>query len=562
MAASLLADRSQPILRSEAEEAGKCVVAPDEGPLGWVTVETDDLGRGPTAGDLQQSGGGELPGAVPHVQPTKQPTDAISVRGLLAGQRQDVEAHGAVLGHGKRWCSTGRKRSPRATADPLLSMSNQKKRTRSRGGGGLADLFCRSKATEAELEGLNEQQSRALQALLSGDNVFLTGPPGTGKSHVLRRGVPALRSRGLEVAVTSLTGSAALLVGGRTLHSVLGLGLGRQPAAKIVRNLQKRRAPALPCMRAMDVLVIDEVSMLSRELFELADEVMRRVLHRHEPFGGVQVVLVGDFCQLPPVQGAFCFDCPLWTALDLRPAQLQEVVRQKGDRPFQKVLADVRFGDVPVDAAEMLRARLGQRFQGRVQPTHLFPRRAQADDVNQAELDLLVGMGAHHMAYHRRASNSKSETYADTHGIPGSVRLAVGAQVVITRNLDQELGIVNGTRGVVRELRPLGVDIELLDGKLQRVGFVESRAEGNDPISVLHMPLQLAYVLTIHRAQGMTLDCVQMDLGKSVFAVGQAYTALSRARCLQSIVLLDFDEASFRVDPVVKEFYRKLSCPT
>lgn len=426
--------------------------------------------------------------------------------------------------------------------------------------GGLGDLFARGRGggTPQELQGLNPLQVTAVEAIVRGHNVFLTGPPGTGKSHVLRRVVPALQDRGLDAVVTSLTGSAALLVGGRTLHSALGLGLGNQPAARIVRQMARRRAPALARARNMDVLIIDEVSMLSVELLELADDVLRRVRKLNEPFGGVQVVLVGDFCQLPPVQGSYCFLSPVWEGLELLPVALRDVVRQRDDVALQTVLADVRFGN-PVDASLLaLSTRLGARFEGPVQPTRLFPRRAQADAVNERELGLLVGNGAEARVYPRRAMGRKAEFYADAHGVPAQIKLAVGAQVVVTRNLDQDAGIVNGTRGVVRELRPLGIDIQLAGGGLHRVGYVESRAEGDEPVSVFHVPLQLAYALTIHRAQGMTLDRVEMDLGPAVFAVGQAYTALSRARCLASLTLLDLDPNCFRADRHVTEFYANL----
>lgn len=394
-----------------------------------------------------------------------------------------------------------------------------------------------------------DEQRAACNAVRAGRDVLITGPAGTGKSFTVALLIAQAHAAGKSVAVTATTGAAAALINGMTLHSFLGIGTGEKPLDSLLWHARHRATRAAARVVALDVLVVDEASMLSAELF---DKVVAYVhaLRGGKPF---QLVLTGDFCQLPPVRGEFAFKAEAWAKRAPRVVQLTRLLRQLDDAPFQAMLMRLRWGDVTDADLDALRGLRDTPFAEGVEPTRLYPRNAEVDRVNGERFDALLAAGAETRAYVRLARGERAKAWADAAHVPERVDLAVGAQVMVTRNLP-DLGLFNGSRGVVVALAPEAVRIKCAHGSAT-LGRVAIACESEPELSATAMPLRLAYALSIHKCQGVTLDAMEVDLGPSVFECGQGYVALSRARSLASVRVLDVDARAFRVHPEVAAFY-------
>jgi ATP-dependent DNA helicase PIF1 len=435
---------------------------------------------------------------------------------------------------------------------------------------------------------LNHAQQTALDAVIQGRSIFLTGSGGTGKSFLISRVFKEIDTTGTRcIGLTALTGCAALLLHtrARTLHSWAGIGLGDAPAHVLIETVRKNRRAAAR-WRATDVLVIDEVSMLTPELFEKLDAVGRAIRRNDRSFGGLQLVLVGDFYQLPPVSrdgpSAFVFESPLWKALDLEVHELTEIVRQR-DPVFQKVLGEARRGRLSPESVKILQTRIGLDYSDlQIQPSMVFTRRAQVHDLNRKHLDAIT---AEKHVY--KAITLASMKAVGDPGIPRAVEkldkvasyvteltLAVGAQVMLLVN-DPENKLTNGSRGVVVGFEAeaedsASFDKNSLDTVIPLVKFCGGQilpikrnkwATELPGITRTQLPLTLAYAVTIHKTQGATLDCALIDVGERTFEYGQAYVALSRVKSLEALYIHDFHPGAFKAHPKVKAFYSTVQAP-
>lgn len=406
---------------------------------------------------------------------------------------------------------------------------------------------------------MNVEQQNAFNAVKSGRNIFLTGPAGTGKSYVISEIKKWAINNNKKFAITALTGCAAVLIGGRTLHSTLGLGLGDKPTDIIVHKMKRCNRTQFTRLQTLDLLVIDEVSMMSDELMEKASAILCAIRGNEKPFGGVQVVLVGDMCQLGPVSGKFCFMSPIWSETIQEMCTLTTIVRQSGDDMFLKILHYLRKGKCTKKIFDKLMKCHNTEFPDDIKPTRLYSKRANVDQINEQEYNKLISQGALETTYKTAPTSSiphKAEEamkWATKVGIPMEVKLCIGSQVVVTSNIDQEGGIINGTRGVVKDLGPEPT-IKLLDGREVAIKMKKTKDE-TEKLEVEYMPLKYAWCLTVHSAQGMTLDAAEIDLGRSIFAHGQAYTALTRVKNLKSLKITSLDQHSFIIDPLVKTLY-------
>jgi len=406
---------------------------------------------------------------------------------------------------------------------------------------------------------MNTEQEYAFNTVINSKNIFLTGPAGTGKSFVINEIKKWAMSNNKKYAITALTGCAAVLIGGRTLHSTLGLGLGDKPIELLLHKMKRCNKQQYTRLQKLELLVIDEVSMMSDELMEKASEMLCSIRNNPKPFGGVQVVFAGDMCQLGPVSGNFCFISPLWKDTIEEICILSTIVRQSGDDIFLKILHYLRKGKCTKKIFDKLMKCLNTQFPEDIKPTKLYSRRANVDKINEAEYNSLIDAGAIETVYKTSPTTSlphKAEEamkWATQAGIPSQIKLCNGCQVVITSNLDQESGIINGTRGVVVDA---GVEpiVKLLDGREITIKMKKTKDE-TEKLEVEYMPLKYAWCLTVHSAQGMTLDAAEVDLGRSIFAHGQAYTALSRVKNLKSVKITSLDIKSFIIDPLVKKLY-------
>jgi ATP-dependent DNA helicase PIF1 len=449
---------------------------------------------------------------------------------------------------------------------------------------------------------MNAAQQAAFDAIEAGKSIFLTGPGGTGKSYLLNE----LSKRSTrEVSLTAMTGCAALLLNSKakTLHSWAGVGLGTDVVPILVSKVRKSRRAALRWLKT-DVLVIDEVSMMTPDLFEKLDQVGRKV-RRNEllPFGGLQIVLVGDFFQLPPVSAEkFIFESPLWTSLKLEKHELTEIVRQK-DPVFQAILNEARYGELSKASLKTLRKRLNLDYKSlTIQPTMLFTRRVEVDQINARELKKLTT--ERHIYKASTVFNPSANTVGLTVNSPEvqtavqkldgnaaytpELVLAVGAQVMLLTNLNSEAGLVNGSRGVIVDFKKAEVKeddlltegckrraadllkgpkvfvqrdetlmplVEFKSGERRLIDYHSWEVQDFPGILRKQIPLKLAYAVTIHKAQGATLDCALIDVGDRTFEYGQAYVALSRCKDIESLYIHDIQAEAFRANPKVKAFY-------
>lgn len=418
-------------------------------------------------------------------------------------------------------------------------------------------------------EGLNEEQAHAFNVCMSNSNVLITGPAGVGKSFVLSKICEAFTAKGRTYAITASTGASAVLIEGMTLHRWAGIGLGTKTAQQLAKDIINSSYPqARDHWKSTDCLIIDEVSMIDADLFEKLEMIGRLVRKNNAPFGGLQVILCGDFAQLPPVKsiGGFCFQSKIWPTVIPPDAHvsLTKIIRQT-DADFKAALMEIRVGLINLPAQRLLRGRVGATVgTDLIRPTVLLSNRAEVDSQNQDKLDQLPGSHEEYRAI------DKFEPYYIGSDIPDiiermnrdmqareTLELKVGAQVMLIYNHSNEL--VNGSRGVITGFQ-LGMPrVLFLDGSELIVKRHPWKVKISDSqyFIRLQIPLILAWVSTIHKCQGATLDCVEVDISKC-FEYGQAYVALSRVRNLKGMSLRSGDLSRITASPVVRKFYSSI----
>lgn len=396
-------------------------------------------------------------------------------------------------------------------------------------------------------------QDQALAILKTGANVFLTGEPGSGKTHTVNRYVSYLRAHGVEPAITASTGIAATHIGGMTIHSWSGIG--------IKENLTKRdidfitESPYLVArIEKTHVLIIDEISMLNGNLFSAVDAVCRAVRHRRDPFGGLQVICVGDFFQLPPVsrdptRPPFAFQSAAWAELAPKTCYLTEQYRQD-DPEFLSLLSAIRSRSFGLDHERHMKSRIIPRDVLPDGITKLFSHNADVDRINSDELAKLSGAVT---TFEMMGQGREGLIAGLKRGClsPEMLALKIGAVVMFTKN-NPHAGFVNGTLGtitgfhkengypLVRTHRGADIIAEPMEWQVEEDGRVRAL--------ITQVPLRLAWAITIHKSQGMSMDAAVMDLSQT-FEYGQGYVALSRVRRLSGLYLLGYSERAFLVHP-------------
>lgn len=400
-------------------------------------------------------------------------------------------------------------------------------------------------------------QDEALELLKLGENIFLTGAAGAGKTWLLNNYIRHLRAHGVSVAITASTGVAATHLNGRTIHSWSGIGvrdaLTDGDMEKLLRNKRLQRNYA----RAK-VLVIDEISMLHPYQLDMVDQIARRMLNAGKPFGGLQVVLCGDFFQLPPVSRKesgigrkFAYESSAWERGEFRICYLQEQHRQ-GNDPLLTILEDIRAGRAGEHTKVPLRTRYKREPAGATRPTRLYALNTNVDAINNRQLAHLEGEEKVFLM-ESLGSRALVEAMKKSCLAPEQLRLKSGAEVMFVKNA-VDGSFVNGTRGVVTGFDSDGgwPIVRTFDNDVISAGPEEWQLEDNGIIraTLTQVPLRLAWAITIHKSQGMTLDAAEIDLGDA-FEPGMGYVALSRVRSLDGLKLMNLNETALQVHPAI-----------
>jgi hypothetical protein len=465
-------------------------------------------------------------------------------------------------------------------------------------------------------------QEQALDILKTGANVFLTGPAGSGKTHVVNRYVGYLRSNDVEVGIAASTGIAATHLGGVTIHAWSGMGIKNHLTERDLEQLATRGNLARRFERTK-VLVIDEVSMLHHFRLDLLDTIAKKMRNDPRPFGGMQVVLVGDFFQLPPVTrrdepaAKFVYESKAWKAAGFEVCYLEEQYRQTDDAALA-ILNEIRAGEVSEGSREMLRTRFkggaptyddqaspnydayaefgeyaeatisldvpavededvdgvgGIEFdedetqtpkrvftlsENGIEPTRIFTHNADVDEINESAL-CTIGGNCTEYAMVGRGRDVLVEALKKSCLAPEVLRIKPGARVMCVKN-DFEKGYVNGSLGIVESCSQFEDPVvRLADGSsvvIERATW-RIEEEGTVKAEITQYPLRLAWAITVHKSQGMSLDAIEVDLSRS-FTPGMGYVALSRVRTLDGLTILGINETAFQVSPEVLEFDSEL----
>ena len=454
---------------------------------------------------------------------------------------------------------------------------------------------------------LSLEQTQIFDKYVAGQNIFITGPGGSGKTALIRLIYTHALNSGQDISVCALTGCAALLLNcnAKTIHSWAGIGIGlgsiEDNVNKIMKSPYKKKN-----WKNVDILVIDEVSMMSMKLFDMLDSIGKAVRRNNRPFGGIQVIFSGDFYQLPPVGKQeepdtcrFCFESQSWDTVFPEQIELVKIFRQS-DEKYCAVLNQIREGVITRKTVNLLMGQIDKVKPDDlfIEPTKLFPRRNQVDLINQSNISQLkTDEKLFRMStIHNLPITEKEIIIRNQYSIENvdneldylknnlicdeEIRLKIGAQVMCVVNseflLDDGTGtgvcsLCNGSQGIITKFTKTGspvIRVYDINGVPKEVVITPYiwKSDKIPGIGISQIPLILAWALTIHKSQGSTIEYAEIDIGSNIFEDGQTYVALSRVKSLNGLYLTAFDHTRIRINNKVKEFYRKLkeknSAPT
>ncbi|NCN07420.1 AAA family ATPase [Candidatus Falkowbacteria bacterium] len=403
-------------------------------------------------------------------------------------------------------------------------------------------------------------QKTAFNILKLGQNVCLTGPAGSGKTYLLNKYINYLKSKGVAVGVTASTGIAATHMNGMTIHSWSGMGVHDSISNKEMRKILKKRH-LVNRLKSAKVLIIDEVSMLHSFQLDLINQICRRFKNDDRPFGGIQVIMCGDFFQLPPVSNTqeksnFISESDIWQNMDLKICYLDEQHRQE-DKTLIKILNGIRSNTCDQKLISKLEIN-SSNSEFNTDTTKLYTHNIDVDSINELELNNIAGKT---FCYSMRYNGKEALAEALKKGClaPEKLYIKKGAKVMFVKN-NFEAGYVNGTLGYVVDFSEEGFPIVETYSDKQIVAAPMSwiiEDEGSIKAEIVQIPLRLAWAITVHKSQGMSLDSAEIDLSKS-FVQGMGYVALSRVRTLSGIKLKGINKMALRVNEEVLELDKQL----
>ena len=449
---------------------------------------------------------------------------------------------------------------------------------------------------------LSNEQQYAYELFKQKENIFITGPAGTGKSKIIRHFIEYAKIYNMPIQICAMTGCAAVLLNcnAKTIHSWSGIKIARGTKDDIIANVLRNRI-SVAIWRKVQVLVIDEVSMLSQKIFEILNEIGQITRKRFtEPFGGIQVIFSGDFFQLPPVGNMddpetsnFCFESPEWfSVFPLKNhIELKTIFRQV-DPIYVKILSEIRIGQISDESVQILQQYLKRQYNPEEHagciPTKLFSLRNKTDYVNN-EMFNKIQEQVYEFHYDIEYNNqlyldSKKQipyellqkckkmertdvdrmidAYINNLPFTKILPLKKGSSVMCLINLDMDVGISNGSQGIIIDFlenddMPIPI-VKFHNGIVRPIHYHYWQMEDYPVFTIGQLPLALSWAMTIHKMQGTTIPMAEMDIGNSIFEYGQIYVALSRLQTLDGLYLIGFNPHRIKSNPKVVEFYKKI----
>lgn len=437
---------------------------------------------------------------------------------------------------------------------------------------------------------LTEQQTHILNKYINGENIFITGPGGTGKTHLIRTIYEHAKLNNKAIHISALTGCAAILLecNATTLHTFAGIGLASGTINEVVDKVVKNRHKRVKWNKT-DILIVDEVSMLSLKLFKIIDLIGKKIKKKRDiPFGGMQIIFAADFYQLPPVGNIddpetlqFCFETELWNETFPLENQIElNTIFRQTDNTYAKILNNLRIGKITKSTIKLLESCVGKETDNEDFPVILNPIKREVDIINNKEfarldkenekdyqiesvieddLPLTKEQRENFSLFTEKERNVEREYLMNNIMAEKNIKLRKGTIVMCIANLnfEDENPIVNGSQGIVIDFVN-GNPLIKFGKKTQVIGYHTWQSERLPGIAIKQLPLIYGWAITIHKAQGMTLDKALIDIGNNIFECGQTYVALSRIKTIEGLYLKNFDYTKIKINKKVFDFYNNL----
>jgi ATP-dependent DNA helicase PIF1 len=419
---------------------------------------------------------------------------------------------------------------------------------------------------------LTDKQNEAFNCMKSGKNVFLTGPGGSGKSYLIKYFIDWYKEENHgsdDIFITSTTGLSSILINGITINRFSGIGTGNRDIDTLYKKIIKMNNIKKRWIN-IKVLIIDEISMMNGDVFDKLEILAKKIRKIDEPFGGIQIILSGDFLQLPPIKSdTFCYEACSWDMVIEHIFYFDKIVRQN-DVKLQNILNNIRVGIITDDVKELLDGRLNQELESHdgIIPTLLFSKKSMVVDYNENELKKLIDRREIYYIYESQYKyNEKDRGNFDflkdllnsQYQVEDKLIFSKYSQVMLTVNLPED-NLANGSRGIIidfskDETEPYPI-VLFLNGKSKKIKpYHYEIQESENTFIKEQIPLILSWAITIHKAQGMTLELVRTDIGNSIFEYGQVYVVLSRVKNINSLSLINIDYSKIKANPKVLQYY-------